>query len=80
MPAGKTLEINSYRISTSALSTVQLRLRSTPGAILTTEFDIPVTGAIAFESAAPTNIPSGYQVQMWARANFVTTQNGVIIS
>ncbi len=65
VPAGKVYEIETYRISASALSTVSLMLRSAPGAILTTEFNIPVTGVATFNSVAPTAIPPGYQIQMW---------------
>lgn len=80
VPAGKVLELETYRISVSALSIVRLRLRSAPGAILTTEFDIPTAQTVAFNSVAPQLIPPGYQIQMWAQTNAGTTQAGVIIS
>lgn len=53
VPAGKVYEIDAFRVSVSALSIVRLRLRASPEAILTTEFDIPLSAPIAFNSVAP---------------------------
>ncbi len=80
VPASKTLELVSYRISPSVLSVVQFRLKpSKLSAMLTTEYDIPLAQAISFESPYPSLIPAGYQIQMWGRTTAGAGQLGVII-
>lgn len=80
VPSGKVLEVAAYRISPSVLSIVQFRLRpSQLSGLLTTEYDIPIAQVVAFNSPAPSPIPSGYQIQMWARTNAGAGLCGVIL-
>lgn len=80
VPATKTLELVSYRISPTVLSVIQFRLKpSKLSAMLTTEYDIPLAQAISFESPYPSPIPSGYQIQMWGRTTAGAGQLGLII-
>lgn len=80
VPSDKVLEVAAYRISPSVLSIVQFRLRpSKTNGLLTTEYDIPIAQAVAFNSPAPSPIPAGYQIQMWARTNAGAGLCGVIL-
>lgn len=80
VPASKTLELVSYRISPSVLSVVQFRVKPLKSsAMLTVEYDIPLNQVAAFESPYPSLIPAGYQIQIWARANAGAGQLGLII-
>lgn len=80
VPASKTLELVSYRLSPSVLSVVRFRLKpSKSSAMLTIEYDIPLAQAISFQSPYPSLIPAGYQIQMWGRTTAGAGQLGVII-
>lgn len=70
VPASKILDLLSFRFSPSVLSFIQFKLRpSKLSGFVSTEYDIPLSSNIAFNSIAPSIIPAGYQVQFWGRAN-----------
>jgi hypothetical protein len=80
VPASKVLELNSFRFSPSVLSFIQFKLRpSKLSGFVSTEYDIPLASNIAFNSVAPSQIPSGYQIQFWARTNAGAGALGCII-
>jgi hypothetical protein len=80
VPTGKALDLMSYRFSPSVLSFIQLKLKpSKSSGIITTEYDIPLGGAATFNSPMPSVIPSGYQIQIWARTSTGAGACGCII-